>query len=76
MNKKNILKKTINVLFVISWLTIIGTIIASFLLKDSLSIYDLESICELGFYMTIIGKIQLICLIFIFIKSVTSEYFK
>ena len=70
MNKKNILKKTINVLFVISWLTIIGTIITSFLLKDSLSIYDL------GSYISTIAKIQLICLIFIFIKSETSKYFQ
>lgn len=70
MNNKNILKITINVLFVISWFTIIGTIIATFLLKDSVSIYDL------GSYMTTIGMIDMICLIFIFIRAKTSKYFR
>lgn len=69
MNKKNILKITINVLFIISWLTILGTIITTFLLKDFVSAYNL------GSYMITIGTIDMICFIIIFVKAKSSKYF-
>lgn len=70
MNRKNIFKITINILFIISWLTIIGTIITTFLIKDSLSTYNL------GNYITTIGTIDMICFIIIFIKAKSSSYIK
>ena len=53
-----------------SWLTCLGTIISSFLVKDTLSPY------ELGVYMQTIGIINLICLFFIFIKGNSDKFLK
>jgi len=63
MNKHNLFKKVINLLFAISCFTIIGTIIVTFLLRDSISIYNL------GTASTTLGIIDFICLIIIFIKA-------
>jgi hypothetical protein len=69
MNKKT-LKILINVLYIISWLTIAGTIIAAYLLKDTINVYNM------GTYMYALGIIDLICFIIIFTKSHTNKYFK
>ncbi|BCN30375.1 hypothetical protein bsdtb5_16700 [Anaeromicropila herbilytica] len=69
MHIKNIFKKIINILFIISWLTVLGIIIVTFLIKDSLTAYNM------GDYMSITGTINLICFIIIFIKAKTNNYF-
>lgn len=68
--QKNKLRIIINILSVMSWLTCLGTIISSFLVKDTLSPY------ELSVYMQTIGIINLICLFFIFIKGNSDKFLK
>lgn len=68
--KKKHLKIIINILFIASCITMLGTLIASFIIKDSISVYNL------GNYASTIGLIYLICLIFVFIKAKSIKYLK
>ena len=67
---KKCLKIVINILFVVSCITCLGVMIASFIFKDFISVYNL------GNYMSNIGLIYLICAIFIFLKTQSSKYLK
>lgn len=62
MDKKKFLKKFLNIIFILSCLTIVGTIVVFYLLKDSITIYNL------GSYLSTLGSIDFICLIIIFMK--------
>lgn len=70
MEKKKVLRSIFKLMFIVSWLTIIATIIVTFLIKPYLNMYNM------GDYMIITAKIDFICLVFIFIWSKYSEYFK
>lgn len=68
--KENWFGKVLNVLFVIAWLAIAGTIIFSFVMRDRLTIYNY------GTYLYNLGLINLFAFIIIFIKSVIYDKYK
>ncbi|MPW26391.1 hypothetical protein GC105_11385 [Alkalibaculum sp. M08DMB] len=65
---KNNLKIIVNILFVVGWLMILGTIIFSILMKDNLDAYNL------GRILITITIINLCALIFIFIKPIGHKF--
>ncbi|MDF2868725.1 MAG: hypothetical protein K0R05_300 [Anaerocolumna sp.] len=60
----------INILFILSCLIFLGTIIITMLVKDSISPYDL------GEFISTFATIRLICLVFIFIKCHINYFIK
>ncbi len=68
--KLKLFRNLINILCILSCLIFLGTIIFSFSVKGSKLPYDL------GELISTIGTIDLICLVFIFIKCQSVNYFK
>ncbi len=65
--KGNYVEKVLNVLFVMSWLAIAGTIIFSLIIKDRVTVYNY------GSYLYNLSRIDLFALIIIFMKSVVYD---
>ncbi len=68
--KSKLFRNVIDILFILSCLIFLGTIIFTILVKGSISPYDL------GEFISTIGTIDLICIVFIFIKCQSINYFK
>lgn len=69
MQKKH-LKIIINVLFIMSCIAYLGTLITGFLIEDTMSPY------EMGIYMQTIGTIKLIFFLLLLIKINIKKYLK